>query len=128
MNETTTLQGLTGTSTIVGYSGTYGNGLATPLNGGSTYINPGVSIYDSSSNYSISTLTINQNNMNKQTKVAVFTVKRNEDNKVISSTFIKEFWVEIKNGGSVELAAAKQLDKDYDPDTTIIREIHICNF
>jgi hypothetical protein len=85
--------------------------------------------YSNGSDYtSLSQAIANSNNMNRQTKVAVFTVERNEDNKVVSSKFVKEFWVEIKNGGSVELAAAKQLDKDYDPDTTIIREIHICNF
>jgi len=116
MNETTT-------GTTVGYLGTYGNGLVTPLNGGiGTFFSTG-------SNYnSISTLTINQNNMNKQTKVAVFTVKRNEDNKVISSTFIKEFWVEIKNGASLELSVAKHLDRDFDPSTTIIREIYSVTF
>jgi hypothetical protein len=66
--------------------------------------------------------------MNKQVKVAVFTVERNDKNEVISSTFVKEFWVENKNGSSIILAAAKQLDKDYDPDTTIIREIFSVTF
>jgi len=61
--------------------------------------------------------------MSKQVKVAVFTVERNDKNEVKSSKFVKEFWVEQKNGGSVILAAAKQLDKDYDPDTTVVREI-----
>jgi len=61
--------------------------------------------------------------MSKQVKVAVFTVERNDKNEVKSSKFVKEFWVEQKNGGSVILAAPKQLDKDYDPDTTVVREI-----
>lgn len=122
MNETTTLSG-TSTTAIV-YSGTYGNGLATPLSGGNTYISPGVSIGD----YSILTAIINQNNMNKQVKVAVFTVERNEDNRVVSSTFVKELWVEIKNGASLELSVAKQLDRDFNPSTTIIREIYSVTF
>jgi len=121
MNETTTFSGTTGTT--VDYPGTYGNGLATPLNEGSG------TFFSNGSNYnSISTAITNLNNMNKQVKVAVFTVKRNEDNKVISSTFVKELWVEIKNGASLELSVAKQLDKDFDPSTTIIREIYSVTF
>jgi hypothetical protein len=65
---------------------------------------------------------------NRQSKVAVFTVERNEDNKVISSKFVKELWVEIKNGASLELSVAKQLDKDFDPANTIIKEIYSVNF
>ena len=115
MNETTTSTGVTGTTNT--YSG---NLYATPLNGNiNTVLSNGSDyIYNS-----ISTLITNQNNMVKQVKVAVFTVERNDKNEIISSTFVKEFWVENKNGSSIVLAAAKQLDKDYDPDTTIIREI-----
>jgi hypothetical protein len=70
----------------------------------------------------------NSNNMTKQVKVAVFTIERNDKNEVKSSKFVKELWVEVKNGGSVVLAAAKQLDKDFDPDTTVVREIYSVNF
>ena len=66
--------------------------------------------------------------MNKQVKVAVFTVERNEDSKVTSSKFEKELWVEIKNGASLELSVAKQLDKDFNPSTTIIKEIYSVTF
>ena len=108
-------------TTTLGYSGT--------INGGTgIFTSPGVSICDSLSNYSISTAITNSNNMSKQVKVAVFTVERNEDNKVTSSTFVKELWVEVKNGASLELIVAKQLDKDFDPSTTIIREIHSFTF
>ena len=93
------------------------------FNGGS-----GTTLSNGSNYNSISTAIINQNNMNKQVKVAVFTVERNEDNKVISSTFVKEIWVEVKNGASLELIVAKQLDKDFNPSTTIIREIHSFTF
>ena len=78
---------------------------------------------------SSSILTVsNSNNMTKQVKVAVFTIERNDKNEVKSSKFVKELWVEVKNGGSVVLAAAKQLDKDFDPDTTVVREIYSVNF
>jgi hypothetical protein len=118
-NASTTL-----TTNCNGTVNTYSDGnWSIPLNGGSG------TIFSNGSNYnSLSTLTTNSNNMVRQTKVAVFTVERNDKNEVKSSKFVKEFWVEVKNGGSVVLAAAKQLDKDYDPDTTVIREIHICNF
>ena len=119
MNETTAFLETTGTTNT--YSG---NLYATPLSGGGTVLSNGSDyIYNSISRAITST-----NNMNKQVKVAVFTVERNEDNKVTSSKFVKEFWVENKNGSSIVLAAAKQLDKDYDPDTTIIREITSITF
>ena len=117
MFETTTSTGVTGTSNT--YSG---NIFATPLSGGS-----GATIYTDntilSTGVTLSQAISNSNNMNKQVKVAVFTVERNEDNKVTSSTFVKELWVEVKNGASLELSVAKQLDKDFDPSTTIIKEI-----
>ena len=120
MNETTTFLGTTGTTNT--YSG---NLYATPLSGG------GGTVISNGSDYiynSISTAVTNSNNMNKQVKVAIFTVERNDKNEIVSSKFVKEFWVENKNGSSIVLAAAKQLDKDYDPDTTIIREITSITF
>jgi hypothetical protein len=123
-NSSTTL-----TTNCNGTVNTYADGnWATPLNGVNIYTSPEVSIYDSSSNHQISTLTINSNNMVKQTKVAVFTVERNEDNKVTSAKLVKELWVEVKNGTSLDLAVAKELDKDFDPSTTVIREIYSVTF
>jgi hypothetical protein len=94
-----------------------------PLTGGS-----GLTYSNGSDYTSLSQAITNSNNMSKQVKVAVFTVKRNNKNEIISSEFIKEFWVEQKNGGSIVLAASKQLDKDFDPDTTVIREILSVSF
>ena len=106
MNETTTtLNGYSGILTTIGSSGT------------------GLTISGNSS-YSISNL----NNMSKQVKVAVFTVERDDKGAIISSKFVKEFWVEQKNGSSIVLAASKQLDKDFNPDTTVIREVGVVNF
>jgi hypothetical protein len=45
-----------------------------------------------------------------QNKVAVFKVTRNEDNKIQSTEFIKELWVETKNGATVDFQVAR--DKD----------------
>lgn len=121
MNETTTISGTTSTAILNGYSGTYGNGLATPLSGG------GGTVLSNGSDYiynSISTAITNSNNMKtKQVKVAVFTVTRNEKSEVTSSTFVKELWVEVKNGASIDLVVAKELDKGFDPANTVIKEI-----
>jgi len=45
-----------------------------------------------------------------QNKVAVFKVTRNKDNKIQSTEFIKELWVETKNGVTVDFQVAR--DKD----------------
>ena len=121
MAQTSTTVGYGLTSTTAGYSQT--------INGGTgVFTNPNnTTITTISSDYPSLTLT-NQNNMSYQVKVAVFTVERNDKNQVISSKFVKEFWVENKAGASVVLAASKQLDKDFDPNTTVIREIQVINF
>jgi hypothetical protein len=118
------IAGTTLTTNCNGTINTYSDGnWATPLNGPSTTI-----ISNGNDYYSISTAITNSNNMNKQVKVAVFTVERNEDNKVTSSKFVNEIWVEVKNGASLELSVAKQLDKDFDPSTTVIKEIFSITF
>jgi len=112
------------TTNCNGTVNTYADGnWATPLSGGS------VLTYSNGSEYnSLSTILTNQNNMVRQVKAAVFTVTRNEDNKVVSAKLIKEVWVEVKNGSSLELAVAKELDKDFDPSTTVVREIYSVTF
>jgi hypothetical protein len=106
MNETnSSWLATSGTSTINGYSGC-------------TISNPSAILTVS-----------NLNNMRtKQVKVAVFTVERNDKNEVTSSKFVKELWVEVKNGASLELVVAKELDKDFDPANIIIREINSFSF
>ena len=74
------------------------------------------------------TLTNSNNMRTKQVKAAVFTIERNDKNEVISSTFKQDLWVEIKNGASLDLAVAKQLKGDFDPETTVVREIHSFSF
>jgi len=108
-----------GTSTINGYSGctiSTGTTLNTNLNG--------------TNNTYLTDYTFNPNNMTpKQVHVAVFTITRDADTNEINSTkFVKELWVEIKNGASLDLVVAKELKGDFDPETTVVREIHSFSF
>jgi hypothetical protein len=72
----------------------------------------------------------NSNNMtSRQVKVAVFTITRDVDTNEINSTkFVKELWVEKKNGTSIDLIVAKQLDADFDPETTVVKELFTVSF
>lgn len=120
MNETTTTTANWGgctTTTAPGWSIPLSGGGGTVLSNGSDYIYT-----------SLSQAISNSNNMNRQVKVAVFTVERNEDNKVTSSKLYGEFWVEVKNGSSLDLAVAKQIKEDYDPSNTIIKEVYSVTF
>jgi hypothetical protein len=76
------------------------------------------------------TLTIaNSNNMRtQQVHVAVFTVERNDKNEINSTKFVKELWVEQKNGTSIDLIVAKELKGDFDPETTVIRALCTVTF
>jgi hypothetical protein len=141
MNETnnslTIASGTTGTgiSTITnGYTGTARLGYSeTTINGysGTTITNftdgPGLTLSGNSTiNYSTN---LHINNMRtQQVHVAVFTVERNDKNEINSTKFVKELWVEQKNGTSIDLLVAKQLDKEFDPETTVVRVIYTVTF
>lgn len=124
MNETNSNWLTTsGTSTINGYSGcTISTGTSPLISGGT-----GVTISSDSTLNTFSSLTV-QNMRTRQVKAAIFTIERNDKNEVVSSKFVKELWVEIKNGASLDLAVAKELKGDFDPETTIVREIHSFSF
>jgi hypothetical protein len=114
-------------STTAGYSGSTtstGTTLNTNLN---DYTGQSLSSLRISDN---NTLTFSNlyNMRTKQVKAAVFTIERNDKNEVISSKFVKELWVEIKNGASLDLAVGKELKGDYDPETTVIKEIFTVTF
>jgi hypothetical protein len=94
---------------------------------GETYLTD-LKAFGNTANYLLQQTITHSNNMDKQVKVAVFTVERNDKNEVISSKFVKELWVEIKKGVSLELTVAKQLDKDFDPETIVIKEITTITF
>lgn len=105
--------------------------LSNLLSDGGTILNtePNIYTYPNTSGYtSISTAITNTNNMTKQVKVAVFTVERNDKNQTTSSKLVGEFWVEVKNGSSLDLAVAKQLKGDFDPANTVIKEIYSVTF
>lgn len=92
----TTTLGYSGTGTTS--SGTYISGIYTP-----SFTVPNLT----TSNLTISS--INQNAI-MQNKVAVFKVTRNDENEITSTEFLKELWVQTKNGQSVEFEVAR--DKD----------------
>jgi hypothetical protein len=110
----------TGTTTL-GYSGTASSG---------TYISGDISSFTVPS-LTTSNLTISSINQNAimQNKVAVFKVTRNDENKITSTEFIKELWVQTKNGQSVEFEVAR--DKDlakYKAEDLSIRAITTITF
>lgn len=130
MNETTTSTGVIGTTTTLGYSGTINGGYSGNINAIGTQVNPGLTLSGNSTiNYSHLNLTPTSNMRPTQAKVAVFTITRDADTKEINSTkFVKELWIEQKNGASIDLLVAKQLDKDFDPEFTIIKILSTVQF
>lgn len=77
---------------------------------------------------SIGISSYNQNQI-MQNKVAVFKVTRNDKDQIISTEFIKELWVQTKNGQSVEFEVAR--DKDlakYKAEDLSIRTIFTITF
>ena len=64
-----------------------------------------------------------------QNKVAVFQIVRDEDDKIIKTEFIKELWVETKNGQSVDFQVARDKDlADYEMADLSIRTIYSVTF
>ena len=115
--------GTTGTTTL-GYSGTGTTSSGTYINGCYT---PSFTV----PSLTISNLTISPTNQNAimQNKVAVFKVTRNDKNEITSTEFIKELWVQTKNGQSVEFEVAR--DKDlakYKAEDLSIRAITTITF
>ena len=64
-----------------------------------------------------------------QNKVAVFQIVRDEDEKIIKTEFIKELWVETKNGQSVDFQVARDKDlAEYEMSDLSIRTILTVSF
>jgi len=64
-----------------------------------------------------------------QNKVAVFKVTRDEDERIIKTEFIKELWVETRNGQSVDFQVARDKDlADYEMSDLSIRTILTVSF
>jgi len=64
-----------------------------------------------------------------QNKVAVFKVTRDEDQKITKTEFIKELWVETKNGQSVDFQVARDKDlAEYEMSDLSIKTIFSLTF
>jgi len=64
-----------------------------------------------------------------QNKVAVFKVTRDKDERITNAEFIKELWVETKNGQSVDFQVARDRDlADYEMSDLSIRTIYTVTF
>ena len=64
-----------------------------------------------------------------QNKVAVFQIVRDEDDKITKTEFIKELWVETKNGQSVDFQVARDKDlAEYEMSDLSIRTIYSVSF
>jgi hypothetical protein len=64
-----------------------------------------------------------------QNKVAVFKVTRDEFETITKAEFIKELWVETKNGQSVDFQVARDKDlADYEMSDLSIRTIYSVTF
>ena len=133
MNETTNLTNTGLFSDGVGtvsnlYSSTPGTVYSgTPSSITTTTAGDGITLL---ANASIHYAPIQTNKMTpKQVNVAVFTITRDVDTNEINSTkFLKELWIEQKNGTSIDLLVAKQLGNDFDPETTIIKVLSTVSF
>ena len=94
-----------------------------------TYNNPCGEIFlDSPWNiyytFNSSTLTTSNNNI-MQNKVAVFKVTRDDNQKITSSKFIKELWIESKNGSSIDFEVAKDPEiSKYEANEIVIKSIY----
>lgn len=68
-------------------------------------------------------------NIVMQSKVAIFKVERNEDNSVKSTQFIKELWVETKNGSTVDFQVARDKDLEkYESSELVIKVLLTVTF
>jgi hypothetical protein len=64
-----------------------------------------------------------------QNKVAIFKVTRDKFNSITNAEFIKELWVETKNGQSVDFQVARDKDlADYEMSDLSIRTIYSVTF
>lgn len=88
----------------------------------------GTSISTGTTLISPSTFLTNNNNI-MQNKVAVFKVTRDENQKITSTKFIKELWIESKNGSSVDFEVAKDSEiNKFEANEIVIKAIHTVTF
>ena len=116
-----TLSYLSGTT----YSGTGGIGITQPTTTLGTYQQaPGAVSFNTPITFTQSTT-----KQIMQNKVAVFKVTRDKDERITNAEFIKELWVETKNGQSVDFQVARDKDlADYEMSDLSIRTIYSVSF
>jgi hypothetical protein len=74
------------------------------------------------------TLSNNMSRVNNQF-VAIFKIERNDKNEITSAKFIKEMWIETKNGSSIDFEVAKDPEiSKYKADEISIRTIYTVTF
>ena len=124
----TTTNLISGTSGTVSSGTTTGGYVTTPA---TTTLPFSVDTAISHSLYIDSNNSIINNNMNKVSNqfVAVFKIERNDKNEITSAKFIKELWIETKNGSSVDFEVAKDKDiSKYEANEISIRTLHSITF
>ena len=118
----------------------------TRISSGTSYISSGTTItgdslwvtnnpcqeisVNSTTPYITTPLTLNTNMNRLQVHhVAVFKVERNDKNEITSAKFIKEMWIETKNGSSIDFEVAKDSEiSKYKSDEISIRTIYTVTF
>jgi hypothetical protein len=77
----------------------------------------------------LSPLTTNNMNRVNNQFVAIFKIERSDKNEITSAKFIKEMWIETKNGSSVDFEVAKDPEiSKYKADEISIRTIYTVTF
>ena len=126
--ETFTSTGISGTLSYLSgttYSGTGGIGTTQPNVALGTYHQaPGAVSFNTPITFTQST-----SKQIMQNKVAVFKVTRDEFETITKTEFLKELWVETKNGQSVDFQVARDKDlAEYEMSDLSIRTIYSVTF
>jgi len=88
------------------------------------YTNPIDYTFEGLRSITLQGLSLNNNNI-MQNKVAVFKITRDENQKITSSKFIKELWIESKNGSSIDFEVAKDPEiSKFEANEIIIKVVH----
>lgn len=94
---------------------------------GSTTVLSGSSSTGGFAVYSPPSFCLTSKKAHMQVKIVIFKVKRDEDNSIISSEFVKEFWAEKIDGVSIDLLAAKELEDSFNPKEVVVKEMYTVN-
>jgi hypothetical protein len=130
------METFTSTGTLTIGTPNYHSGTLSSGTGGIGTTQPNVSLgsyYQSPNTVSFNTpINFSSNSTSKQimqNKVAVFQIVRDEDDKIIKTEFIKELWVETKNGQSVDFQVARDKDlAEYEMSDLSIRTVFSLSF